>query len=208
MNLLSHLKEPAPAARRARGRIHRYDSSRLARGGGLGQSERRLAQKHQSNRGRRLPSYAGSSWQTPPRTLPGRGRRAPGVAGTSSTVPLCRSLSGRKPSMAARVPARLRPDSLAATSAATARPKPVAPISSSGMPPTTRGSPRPDRSQSLTHAMHVSSVPMSGPGMYSLSSRIIRANARTRASLRAAGHDGSAMIPPFRHRARGRLRHS
>ena len=53
----------------------------------------------------------------------------------------------------------------AATWAQLESPQPVAPSSSSGMPPSAAGSPIARPISSSTQAMHVSSVPMSGPKM-------------------------------------------
>ena len=77
----------------------------------------------------------------------------------------------------------------------------MAPISSSGMPPISRGKPTARPISSLIHAMQRSSVPMSGPGIYSTRSRMARAKARISCSFLAKSIFGSPKItdlpPPW-----------
>ena len=72
-----------------------------------------------------------------------------------------------KPCTATLALFRSRPMAFAPTATAAARPKPVAPSSSTGIPPTSRGKPTARPISSCTHPIASSSVPMSGPGMYS-----------------------------------------
>ena len=65
------------------------------------------------------------------------------------------------------------------------------------MPPSSRGRPTARPISSLTQAMAVSSVPMSGPGMYSFRLRIPAAKARTKRSFSERGIDGSPKITDF-----------
>jgi hypothetical protein len=81
------------------------------------------------------------------------------------------------------------------------KPKPVAPISSRGIPPISGGSPTARPISSLIQAMQSSSVPMSGPGIYSTRSRMARAKARINCSFLAGSILGSPKItdlpPPW-----------
>ena len=102
-----------------------------------------------------------------------------------------------KPWMITRAPASSTTLASLRTSAHTARPKPVAPSSSSGTPPSAPGTPTARPISSYTYAIDVSVVPMSGPGMYSVSCSIARAKARMTRSWSGGARSGGAAMPDF-----------